>query len=219
MALRFEPDVSHADWWATPDAPWDVRCTMGPSGFAAYAQVLHPLDQPTDQAIASALMDVEGDLDDSVLRALVERLAEHTGTPGDCFFGLWEGYAEIQGGSAVSSLTMETDASGRVTYERAPAAFPPEVTEGPRVRIPARDYLLFRGPLHDAGDWGATSRINSPNLIWPADQSWFLATEVDATFTVVGGSATLVDAVAADERLLASRVPWGRLADPREVQQ
>jgi hypothetical protein len=68
--------------------------------------------------------------------------------------------------------------------------------QGPRVRIPARDYLLFRGSLHDAGTWGARlpawrARINSPNLMWPADHAWFVATEIDNAWTGIGGNAAL----------------------------
>jgi hypothetical protein len=40
---------------------------------------------------------------------------------------------------------------------------------------------------------------DAPSLIWPADRSWFVASEVDFDSTVVGGSRTLV------ESLLAAR--------------
>jgi hypothetical protein len=87
-------------------------------------------------------------------------------------------------------------------------AFPPEVLNGPRVSIPARDYLLFRGPLTQAGQWGAAELvpgrarpINSPNLIWPADHSWFVATEIDLPWTGIAGSTNLVQDLIADESL------------------
>jgi hypothetical protein len=34
-----------------------------------------------------------------------------------------------------------------------------------------------------------------PNLIWPADHSWFVASEVDFDSTLVGGSAELVETI------------------------
>ena len=56
----------------------------------------------------------------------------------------------------------------------APPAFTAEVIHNPRLHLPGRDYLLFRGPLAEAGQWGAADlmpgwprRINSPNLMWP----------------------------------------------------
>lgn len=33
------------------------------------------------------------------------------------------------------------------------------------------------------------ARINSPNLMWPADDAWFVATEIDNAWTGIGGSA------------------------------
>lgn len=80
-----------------------------------------------------------------------------------------------------------------------PAAFPPEVVKGPRVRIPNRDYLLFRGPLQEAGQWGARGPAwqdappRIPNLMWPADHAWFAATDVDNDWTGIGGSPDLLD--------------------------
>ena len=71
--------------------------------------------------------------------------------------------------------------------------------EGPRVSIPGRNYLLFRGPLSQAGQWGAADltygharTINSPNLFWPADHAWFVATEIYVPWTGIGGSAELL---------------------------
>jgi hypothetical protein len=38
-------------------------------------------------------------------------------------------------------------------------------------------------------------RRDAPNLIWPADRSWFVASEVDFDSTLVGGSAKLIEAI------------------------
>ena len=84
-----------------------------------------------------------------------------------------------------------------------PAALPPEVLGGPRLRLPGRDHVLFRGPLRAALTIGHTlpggMRFwpRSPNLLWPADRSWCLATEIDFDSTLVAGSRALVDAVLA----------------------
>jgi hypothetical protein len=43
----------------------------------------------------------------------------------------------------------------------------------------------------------------SPNLLWPVDPSWCVATEIDFDSTLVGGSARLIEAVLADPRLEA----------------
>ncbi|TSB12933.1 hypothetical protein [Streptomyces benahoarensis] len=51
---------------------------------------------------------------------LTDILARHTGTPRQCWFALWDGYA--------------------VVSDLVPA-------DEPRVHLPARDKLLFQGPF------------------------------------------------------------------------
>ena len=193
MVLRFEPDVESARWFSDDDSHWARLCSIGPSGFDSYLQVLQPMVDGQDEP-------AEGDPDDTALLPLLGVLERHTSTPQGCFFGLWDGYGDIHGGSAVFKLSFGRqrwwDRWVQPTQQPVPPAFPAEVMQGPRVSIPARDYLLFRGSLHDAGNWGARrpawrARINSPNLMWPADHTWFVATEIDNAWTGVGGSAAL----------------------------
>jgi hypothetical protein len=210
MPLRHEPDVSHADWFATRDEPWVQLCCLGPSGFERYARLFAPgteHEQPEQ---------LEGDLDDITLARLCAVLARHTGTPADCFFALWEGYGDLH--DAVGTTTAFDDGTGqaRTTSWTRPPVLPRDVLDGPRVRIPNRAYLLFRGPLEAAGDWGARprwpgehNRVNSPNLMWPADHAWFVATEVDQPWTGVAGTADLMADLAV-EGLDLDEVTWGQ---------
>jgi hypothetical protein len=41
----------------------------------------------------------------------------------------------------------------------------------------------------------------SPNLWWPQDRAWFVATEVDHAWTYIGGSRELIGLLMADKRL------------------
>ena len=206
MPLRHEPDVSQAAWFIDSGDAWRRLCSIGPSGFARYVRLFHPPRPGDDLTDPEHLQDLEGHLDDDVLQTLIGVLARHTNSPEDCFFGLWDGFGDIHGSPSVGMLQAEP-LHRRLFRRRRPAssptippAFAPEVIAGPRVRIPARDYLLFRGPLDMAGDWGAADlmpgkprRLNSPNLIWPADHAWFVATEIDLPWTGVGGSAALIE--------------------------
>jgi hypothetical protein len=45
-----------------------------------------------------------------------------------------------------------------------------------------------------------------PQLLWPADQSWVVASEIDWDSTIVAGSRGLIDAVLADPALEAFEV-------------
>ncbi len=205
MSLRPLADVSVADWFAGDGSPLPLE--RGPAGFESYARVLH-----SDMGDGERY---EGHLVDELLAALVAALARHTSTPGECYFGLWDGYGDIYGGDAVGFLTAFSGPMkwpGRIfTKEKppppVPPAFAPEVLAGPRLTY-AHDYLLFTGTLAEAGQWGAVGyghgvprNINSPNLMWPADRAWFVTTSIDSSWTGVGGSSELVGELLGDPRL------------------
>ena len=209
MTLRPLSDVSPADWFIDDNASPMLRANLGPSGFEAYARVLHSEMNPGDGD------RYEGHLDESLLAALIDVLARHTTAADDCFFALWDGYGQIHGGDAVGFLTRFSGPPrwpGRIFAKETPPppvppAFPASVLEGPKVSF-FHDYLLFGGPLTDAGDWGATSYghsirrdINSPNLMWPADHAWFVTTNIESTWTAVGGSEALISDLLAEPRL------------------
>jgi hypothetical protein len=220
MPLRPLADVSPADWFVGDAAPAALRHHLGPSGFESYVRVLHsPMGPDADR--------YEGHLEEHLLRALCEVLSAHTTTPDDCYFGLWDGFGELYGGEAVSFLTAFSGPMrwpGRIFGKEkppppSPPAFPLSVLEGPKVAH-GLDFLLFGGPLSAAGEWGATSYghairrdINSPNLMWPADRSWFVTTHIDSTWTGVGGTRELTDALLRDDRLevVRSRYDEGAL--------
>jgi hypothetical protein len=195
MPLRPLSDLSPADWFSENVTQESV--VLGPPGYDAYVRVLHR-DDDGDRH--------EGHLDDALLTALCQVLARHTSTPQTCYFGLWEGYGDITGGDAVGFLTAF---SGSARWPRVfrpekkppppPPAFAPRIVDGPKVDFFHR-YLLFTGPIDEAGQWGARPYgpgiprdINSPNLMWPADHAWFVTTNIDSEWTGVGGSAALAD--------------------------
>lgn len=223
MTLRPLADVSAADWFVNDTAPLILRANLGPSGFAAYARVLHAWagnETGTEEG------RWEGHLDGSLLKALCEVLAGHTTTADDCFFALWDGYGDLYGGESAGFLTAF---AGPVPWparpfrkarpkESPPPAFSAAVLDGPKV-VADQDYLLFGGALASAGDWGAADwghgirrDINSPNLMWPADRAWFVTTNIDGTWTGVGGSAGLVDDLLREPRLEVVRARYDQEA-------
>jgi hypothetical protein len=208
MTLRPLSDLSAADWFVDDAAPPALRAHVGPSGFAAYVRVLHTRTSQGER--------FEGHLDAPLLAALVKDLAAHTSTPDECFFALWEGYGDIHGGEAAGFLTAFSGSPlwpGRMfSRERPkappPPAFPPHVMNGPLLTVNGEQHFLFTGPLGEAGQWGAASYgagvprgINSPNLMWPADHAWFVTTNIEGTWTGVGGTESLIATLLADRRL------------------
>ena len=74
-----------------------ARRSIGPSGFARYARLFHPVGPDDDVIDPHHLEDLEGDLDPDVLGRLLSVLARHTTTPQDCFFCLSDGFGDIHG--------------------------------------------------------------------------------------------------------------------------
>lgn len=157
-----------------------------PAGFAAHARILHPVDPaPLTWAdvcarsgrVPHALMqwelisvpggDVEvrtGNLAVEALARLLQVLAPFTGDQ-DCVHAVWAGYGWF------SAVPLE---------------------------LPQREYAAFRGPLRAAATLGEQVSDDwfvpqSPNLLWPSDRTWFVATEIDLDSTLIGGPAELVE--------------------------
>jgi hypothetical protein len=157
----------------------------------------------------------EGNLDPRALRALCRRLEAHPSEAQRCFFALWEGYGWIHGSPAVDTLRPEpTSWVGRFIrrLRRRPDAVPPglpeEAVAGPRLRHPGREYLLFSGPLHAATALGWQADHDwflpqSPNLFWPEDHAWCVATEIDLRSTLIGGTAQLIASLVGEVELEA----------------
>lgn len=94
-----------------------------------------------------------------------------------------------------------------------------EVSEGAHLELPQREHVLFAAPPRAFADpdwvafvpWrdraleerGIPPMAQHPSLIWPADRAWILVSEIDFDSTVVAGSAALIAALCADERIEA----------------
>lgn len=223
--------VEEADWVAASLAPFEARLVASviPPGFEAYARVLHPVRamfgrgsrtvrwaevaawsgvplRPDSQFHSIALPPAErreppwqsqgperGSLDIADAEALIDLLGPRTGTPDDCLFCLWDGW----GWDTAMVPTLPGDPQLPV-----PDLVPAEVRYGPRVQLPGRDYLLYTGPI-DAALAFAGSQGQTPNLWWPADRAWFVASEIDLCWTYVGGPQPLIEQILADPRLEA----------------
>jgi hypothetical protein len=132
-----------------------------------------------------------GGLAPAPFAALCDILAAHTHTPTECFFGIWNGFGWVHGGNVRMSATGT---------EPVPAAFTEEERDQARLALPGREYVLLTGPLSAASQVGDPNGLrgfepHSPNLMWPADRTWFVASEIDFDSTLVGGTTDLVGAI------------------------
>jgi hypothetical protein len=187
-----------------------------PEGFAAYARVLHPPYRLTAAGnkspvrwrdIASAnnrtiaaemqLLDIScqptrfsasgeqlwdqqtqtGNLPLEIAARLAAILPSHTLTPDLCWFAVWEGFGDLQIAD----------------------------NETPMFSVPHRDLFLFHGKLADVlltfseFDWN----YRSPTIWWPDDRAWCVVTEIDFTWSYVGGSSPCIEQILGDAELEA----------------
>jgi hypothetical protein len=120
---------------------------------------------------------------------IVDVLGTQTETPDQCWFCVWEGFGSL------------------------------DCTASARVELPQRNYALFSGPINlalvslDLPPAGAIMdppdlawNDQSPNIWWPDDRAWVVATEINHAWTYVGGTAELVDQLLVTDGLEVLRV-------------
>lgn len=219
--VDWSDDVRQADWIGQRLAPFESGTTTSvvPGGFAAYARILHPASDPDERRVRwsqvaadnglelrpdtqfpqiallpptagpsrQVLAPDEGTLCNADASALIDVLRRHTPAAEPCWFAVWDGY----GWEASVSYTSE-DGAEDTPPSHLQDPIPRRVREGPRVDLPHRTYVLYRGGLEDALAF-VESQGQTPNLWWPQDHSWCVASELDLTWTHVGGSRELVD--------------------------
>jgi hypothetical protein len=157
---RVEGGREEAVTWATV-ASWTGRLAHPLMQFERIAELgTDPNTQPDWGRRPDA-----GDLPNELVGPLVPVLEGFTTTPGDCWFCLWEGFGGLD--------------------------LIPSFDQLPRVRGPGRQYLLFRGPISvmaagtDDPDLGWP---DYPQLWWPDDRAWCVATDIDLDSTYIGAS-------------------------------
>ncbi|QZQ56761.1 hypothetical protein KZI27_08135 [Curtobacterium sp. TC1] len=167
----------------------------------------------------------EGSFEPILLAALTEHLAEATSTPDDLVAAVWGGWAELSGGSTLAvgwqgpdePTAEEIESMQRYVVERRAAHHDEQAAVRAALAVerfdwPHRECLLLSMTLPQLADptWLDRARIgtvadlhHTPQMLWPEDHSWVLASEIDWDSTIVAGSRALVDAVLADDRFEA----------------
>jgi hypothetical protein len=159
---------------------------------------------------------VDGQLPADLLAVLSGLLRRATTTPDRLIAGVWNGWSELhpESGAVMLLFSDDTDPAEQ-ERERARAekawreerrrSVAPAVGEllevGPLFAWPGREFVLLEtsvGELADAS-WPQHAGIGGvmPQLLWPADHAWVVASEIDWDSTIVAGPRTLIDAVLA----------------------
>jgi hypothetical protein len=159
-----------------------------------------------------------GVLSDPQIKALIGLLERHTSTPDDCWFCLWEGYGYLNAGAWVElraySGPLRHIRSWLRRFQLRLPKRPPTMPARRRVELPHRGYLLFKGPIVDA-----LGHRDGPNLWWPDDRAWCVASEIDFPYTYVGGPSQLIQDILAHPAIeaLPSGIDHGTTADSDKI--
>jgi hypothetical protein len=162
--------------------------------LAQWESISTPVSGTTDPA---QLTDVQaptvGAPEPECLQGLCEVLADHTADPSHCWFALWEGHGGLRPSAAVRFFSHGEQ---EPTPQQAPQEWQLDLS-APKFSLPNRDYYLFTGALQDSlkiGDWPTDDWFlpQPPNLFWPDDRSWCVASEIDFDSTLVGGTQQLI---------------------------
>ncbi len=229
--LDIAQDVSVGDWIKDSLAPWiafsETPVTVGiviPQGFESYVLVRHAGES-----------DQHGTLGNETLTTLIGLLSQFTDTPENCFHALWNGYGWMYPRSVSTfkrlrfpklhrlfrPILIRFDIrSAKKIRNRVGAqvqtldcleshTLPVGVMQSEQFKLPNREYLLMCGPLSEARKIGwvfsESFHHQSPNLLWPSDRSWILATEIDFNVTLIAGSEKLIQTILKADSLTTQR--------------
>jgi len=163
--------------------------TFGPQEFRAYAR-LRFLPDPTSPEQEEPSLGADAPDEYDLLRATLDVLSEHTRTPEDLYFSMWDGWGT-----------------------------PPTLQGMPMMTVPERSYFLFRGALADFDDWDSPRMagispgdVPPPAFIWPADHAWCIAFDVDPHYAGMGATPEAIAQLIAHPALDVAP------ADPTEEQ-
>ena len=206
-AYRVEGDVGTTRWSVLAERS---GVPLRPETGFAEASGLDPRDTKAwDEGVPSA-----GSLPRDQCQALATELQRFTATPDRCWFCIWEGYG-FWWSSAHTTLSSPEAGPSEVERARREAKELDEVLGGTeRVQTQDRAYFLFRGPLSAASSFEPSGWYQSPNLWWPEDRAWCVASEIDLYSTYVGGSRACIDQVLAAPGPEALEVSLDARADP-----
>jgi len=192
----------------TPHREMQWHAILGSSGAEECGGLARPKDRTganwagSDPPLGGMTIDT--------LDALCEILALHTVDPAHCFFGLctipgWEDSFSVADLKPLLALPAGRDhiilagplsAVTQITY-----AWSSNSTSFKMISMFGKDEQQSLKPTQPDH-----LRREAPNLIWPADKSWFVASEVDFDSTLVGGTDKLIATILESSRLEAWQV-------------
>jgi hypothetical protein len=202
--VRSADTVAPAGWIAGAcRGVWGTVGALVPNQYPLVLRVHAPDPSPGDWW--SAYRDLY-----EIIASIGER---HTSSAHRAWFAVWEGHGfdtatthiawqEPPLDDATRRARVEERSRLRAEDEHRDAAVRAALGQVPRFDLPNRTYYLLQGPVTAAtqlrhpeplGEW------RNPDLFWPDDRRWFVATDVDFWSLYIGGDDFITE--------LASNVP------------
>ena len=192
MSVQRYDDASVADWLRTQDRTWYDLSARGPLGFESYARLRFIPDPSFDgqRENDAPTVDLDGPGPSEIwqIGVAVSHLTQHTSTPDELFYLVWEGWPDV---SSVCDPLGTADV--KLADERG---------------FVVRRYYLLRGFDADLSGWDLypetdtlESRLPLPAFIWPADRAWCVSRDTDPHFASIGASAAAIADILADARI------------------
>jgi hypothetical protein len=148
-----------------------------------------------------------GGMSAEVLIDLIEILSGTSPENRTCFFALWDGWSWGPGTPYVPIGEEPNDP--QYAIHDFFITIPEQVFDMKKLEVPNRAYFLLKGELKETlnigelhGDW-FTPR--PPNIIWPEDKNWCVASEIDFEVTLIGGSEKLINQIESSNKFITER--------------
>jgi hypothetical protein len=169
-----------------------------PYEFPAYARIDH---DPTRVHRRPSRQ-----LPEQMVRILYILLRDATTTPERCWFCVWE----ADGAFRVRTLLHRMSRSRRAIVRkprrvRGSRDGAMQNVGGNQLGLP-RAYHLYTSNLSDIGPLRGLPWALTPDLWWPEDRAWCVASEMEFTWTYIAGSRSLIDSVCEHPQLRAREV-------------
>lgn len=118
-------------------------------------------------------------------RVLTSVLANHTSTPHELYLGMWEGFGGMRYPTDILTTLV-------LPFDRRYHMCARDIADV------CRTFVMHEHPVNPH------NRIfQVPNIWWPKDRAWYVATEIDYTWTYIGCSRECFDAILACDNLEA----------------
>lgn len=192
---------------------WGTVGSLVPNDYATVLRVYPPDDDPDDWWEAYRRL----------FGTIATIGARHTSTPGAAWFAVWEGHGFASATRMYvwsEHIDLDDEAAAEIEAERARwlrederrrAEVRDALSSMPRFDLPDRSHYLLTGGVDavtELREPGFPERFQRPDLFWPDDRRWFVATDVDFWSLYVGGDRDLVDELARTVDVPTAVVAW-----------